>query len=156
MIRTFVQKDLQYVIEAHIRIYQNEYNYDHSFAEIITHAVNSFGCPGNHAREMLWVVESDQTASGSIGLTQVNENTAQLRWFLIEPEARGAGWGRKLIEQAVLFAKEQGYTSVILWTNESLDGARRLYQSVGFQLKEIRKQILSGQELTEEKWELAL
>jgi hypothetical protein len=27
MIRTFVQKDLEYVIEAHIRIYRDEYNY---------------------------------------------------------------------------------------------------------------------------------
>ncbi|OMF67843.1 GNAT family N-acetyltransferase [Paenibacillus sp. FSL R5-0766] len=156
MIRTFVQKDLQYVIEAHIRIYRNEYNYDHSFAEFITHAVNSFGLKGNHSREMLWIVELDQTASSSIGLTQVNENTAQLRWFLIEPEARGAGWGVKLIEQAILFAKEKDYTSVILWTNESLIGARRLYQSVGFEVKEVRKQMLSGQELTEEQWELVL
>lgn len=156
MIRTFVQKDLQYVIEAHIRIYRNEYNYDHSFAEFITNAVNSFGLKGNHSREMLWIVELDQTASGSIGLTQVNENTTQLRWFLIEPEARGAGWGGKLIEQAILFAKEKGYTSVILWTNESLIGARRLYQSVGFEVKEVRKQMLSGQELTEEQWELVL
>ncbi|CAM4202975.1 hypothetical protein [Paenibacillus xylanexedens] len=72
MIRTFVQKDLQYVIEAHIRIYRNEYNYDHSFTEFITH------------------------------------------------------------------------------------GARRLYQSVGFEVKEVRKQMLSGQELTEEQWELVL
>ncbi|MDQ0721750.1 GNAT superfamily N-acetyltransferase [Paenibacillus sp. W4I10] len=156
MIRTFVQKDLQYVIETHIRIYRNEYNYDHSFAEFITHAVDSFGLKGNHSREMLWIVELDQTASGSIGLTQVNENTAQLRWFLIEPEARGAGWGGKLIEQAILFAKEKDYTSVILWTNESLIGARRLYQSVGFEVKEVRKQMLSGQELTEEQWELVL
>ncbi len=107
MIRTFLQKDLQYVIEAHIRIYQNEYNYDDSFAEFITHAVNSFGCSGNHAREMLWIVELDQTASGSIGLTQVNEHTAQLRWFLIEPEARGAGWGRKLIDRQFLTQKNR-------------------------------------------------
>ncbi|MEO2260281.1 GNAT family N-acetyltransferase [Paenibacillus amylolyticus] len=156
MIRTFVQKDLQYVIEAHIRIYRNEYNYDHSFAEFITNAVDSFGLKGNHSRGMLWIVDLDQTASSSIGLTQVNENTAQLRWFLIEPEARGAGWGGKLIEQAILFAKEKDYTSVILWTNESLIGARRLYQSVGFEVKEVRKQMLSGQELTEEQWELVL
>lgn len=61
MIRIFVQKDLQYVIEAHIRIYRNEYNYDHSFAEFITNAVNSFGLKGNHSREMLWIarVRSD-------------------------------------------------------------------------------------------------
>lgn len=32
MIRSFIQKDLQYVIEAHIRIYRDEYNYDDSFA----------------------------------------------------------------------------------------------------------------------------
>ncbi|UOK65159.1 hypothetical protein MT997_12755 [Paenibacillus sp. OVF10] len=45
---------------------------------------------------------------------------------------------------------------MILWTNESLIGARRLYQSVGFEVKEVRKQKLSGQELTEEQWELVL
>lgn len=156
MIRTFVEKDLQYVIEAHIRIYRKEYNYDDSFAEFITNTVNSFGLTGNYSKEMLWIVELNQSTSGSLGVTQVNENTAQLRWFLIEPTARGAGWGRQLIEQAVLFAKEKGYTSMILWTNESLDGARRLYQSAGFEVKEVRKQVLSGQELTEEKWELAL
>lgn len=156
MIRPFVQKDLQYVIEAHIRIYKNEYNYDDSFAEFITNAVNMFGLTGPSVKEMLWIVELDQRPSGSIGLTQVNGTTAQLRWFLIEPEARGAGWGGQLIEQAVLFAKEQGYTSIILWTNESLDGARRLYQSFGFEVKKVREQVLSGQELTEEKWELAL
>jgi len=42
MIRTFVQKDLQYVIEAHIRIYRGEYNYDHSFAEFIVNTVHKF------------------------------------------------------------------------------------------------------------------
>jgi len=39
MIRTFIQKDLEYVIEAHIRIYRDEYNYDDSFAACITFAV---------------------------------------------------------------------------------------------------------------------
>ncbi|MEC0126697.1 hypothetical protein [Paenibacillus pabuli] len=52
MIRTFVEKDLQYVIEAHIRIYRDEYNYDHSFAEFIAHAVQEFERSGNYAREM--------------------------------------------------------------------------------------------------------
>ncbi|WP_186375390.1 hypothetical protein [Paenibacillus xylanexedens] len=39
MIRTFIQKDLQYVIEAHIRIDPDEYNYDDSFAACINEAV---------------------------------------------------------------------------------------------------------------------
>ncbi|MDN8592550.1 hypothetical protein B2I21_10230 [Chryseobacterium mucoviscidosis] len=156
MIRTFVQKDLEYVIEAHIRIYRDEYNYDHSFAEFIKDAVNEFKRSGNYAREMVWIIELNQTASGCIGLTQLDEQTAQLRWFLIEPEARNGGWGRQLIEQAVHFAREKGYSSIILWTNESLSGARRLYRSFGFEVVEFRKQVLSGQELTEEKWKLML
>ncbi|MDN4604187.1 GNAT family N-acetyltransferase [Paenibacillus sp. F6_3S_P_1C] len=156
MIRTFVQNDLQYVIEAHIRIYRDEYNYDHSFAEFIENAVNEFKRSGNYAREMVWIVEVNRTASGCIGLTQLDEQTAQLRWFLIEPEARNSGWGRQLIEEAVHFAREKGYASIILWTNESLSGARRLYQSIGFEVVEIRRQVQSGQELTEEKWELIL
>lgn len=64
--------------------------------------------------------------------------------------------GQEAYRTGSFFAKEKGYTSVILWTNESLIGARRLYQSVGFEVKEVRKQMLSGQELTEEQWELVL
>ncbi|UPK45614.1 MULTISPECIES: GNAT family N-acetyltransferase [Paenibacillus] len=156
MIRTFVQNDLQYVIEAHIRIYRDEYNYDQSFADFIKKAVNDFERTGNYEREMVWIIELNGTVSGCIGLTQLDEYTAQLRWFIIEPEARNAGLGRQLIEQAIHFARDKSYSSIILWTNESLSGARRLYQSFGFEVVEIRKQILSGQELTEEKWEMIL
>lgn len=39
MIRSFLQKDFYYVIEAHIRIYRDEYNYDDGFAAYITDEV---------------------------------------------------------------------------------------------------------------------
>lgn len=156
MIRTFIQKDLQYVIEAHSRIYGDEYNYDDSFAAFISETVQTFAQTGDFTSEMLWIVELSQRPCGSIGLTRVNETTAQLRWFLLEPEARGAGWGRKLLEHVIAYANQQGYRLILLWTNQSLLGARRLYESYGFEVKEIRTQILSGQELTEERWELAL
>lgn len=45
---------------------------------------------------------------------------------------------------------------IIALLNSSPIGARRLYQSVGFEVKKVRKQMLSGQELTEEQWELVL
>ncbi|WP_339183426.1 hypothetical protein [Paenibacillus sp. FSL R5-0701] len=45
---------------------------------------------------------------------------------------------------------------IIALLNLSPIGARGLYQSVGFEVKEVRKQMLSGQELTEEQWELVL
>jgi GNAT superfamily N-acetyltransferase len=156
MIRSFIQKDLQYVIEAHIRIYRDEYNYDDSFAVFISDAVQTFAHTGDFTREMLWIVELDHRPYGSIGLTRVNDSTAQLRWFLLEPEARGEGWGRRLIEHVIAYAIQQGYRSILLWTNQSLLGARKLYESYGFEVKEIRTELLSGQELKEERWELDL
>ncbi|PZT53448.1 GNAT family N-acetyltransferase [Paenibacillus silvae] len=156
MIRSFIQKDLQYVIEAHIRIYRDEYNYDDSFAVFISDAVQTFAHTGDFTREMLWIVELDHRPCGSIGLTRVNDSTAQLRWFLLEPEARGAGWGRRLIEHVIAYATQRGYRSILLWTNQSLLDARKLYELYGFEIKEIRTQLLSGQELTEERWELDL
>lgn len=54
MIRTFEQKDLQYVIEAHIRIYRNEYNYDHSFAIFVEQSVQEFGRACHHKKQMIW------------------------------------------------------------------------------------------------------
>jgi hypothetical protein len=39
MIRSFLQKDFQYVMEAHIRIDRDEYNYDDSSAACITDEV---------------------------------------------------------------------------------------------------------------------
>nr|WP_145403140.1 GNAT family N-acetyltransferase [Paenibacillus xylanexedens] len=156
MIRSFIQKDLQYVIEAHIRIYRDEYNYDDSFAVFISDAVQTFAHTGDFTREMLWIVELNHRPYGSIGLTRVNDSTAQLRWFLLEPEARGAGWGRRLIEHVIAYATQRGYRSILLWTNQSLLDARKLYELYGFEIKEIRTQLLSGQELTEERWELDL
>ena len=156
MIRTFEQKDLQYVIEAHIRIYRNEYNYDHSFAIFIEKSVQEFGRACHHKKQMIWIVDLDGVASGCIGLVELEEKTAQLRWFLIEPEVRNEGWGRQLLEHAIQFAREQNYASILLWTNQDLTGARRLYHSLGFHVVETKRHFLSGQELMEEKWVLPL
>lgn len=51
---------------------------------------------------------------------------------------------------------ETSIIMIIALLNLSPIGARGLYQSVGFEVKEVRKQMLSGQELTEEQWELVL
>lgn len=156
MIRMYEQKDLQHVIAAHIRIYRDEYNYDEGFAAFVKNAVQQFGHAGDLEHEMLWVVELDGRHAGSIGLVRADEHTAQLRWFLLEPGARGQGWGRKLLEQAIRFAEERSYGRIVLWTNEALTDARRLYSSFGFEIVEGQTQHLSGQNVNEEKWALRL
>lgn len=50
----------------------------------------------------------------------------------VDPAAQGRGIGRKLVLTAVGFARERGFTKMILTSNSGLVNALRLYESLGF------------------------
>jgi GNAT superfamily N-acetyltransferase len=86
----------------------------------------------------IWVIDYWGTVQGSIGIVETEPDTAQLRWFLIEPEFRGLGLGRKLMETCLNHCSEKGYRKVYLWTFDELDAARHLYKIFGFRVTETR------------------
>ncbi|WAH36105.1 GNAT family N-acetyltransferase [Alicyclobacillus dauci] len=156
MIRSFNNADAEYMVNSHYDIYQREYGYDLSFKEFIENSVNDFVDTADRNCEHIWILDLEGKQRGSIGLTRVNEATAQLRLFLIDPEARGFGFGGKLVKQAIDFARSNKYKKIILWTNSDLKSARHLYNRFGFKLVERKTSTLSNQILTEERWELPL
>lgn len=156
MIRFFQTEDADYIIESHYAIYHQEYHFDSTFREFIREGIQSFIGQANRSKESLWVLEIEGNLYGSIGITQLTDQTAQLRWFLINPSQRGNGWGRRLMAIAIEFCKEKRYEKIILWTNQRLVAARSLYQFYGFTIQEKREQFLSNQLIKEERWELDL
>lgn len=156
MIRSFHLEDTDYIIRSHYEIYNKEYHYDLSFKEFIENTLNEFIKRADRSKENIWILEMDDEPKGSIGITKVNEHVAQLRLFLVDPGVRGAGYGGQLIQKAIDFCREANYKTIILWTNSELKAARHLYEKYGFRLIETRIQTLSGQDLTEERWELSL
>ena len=58
---------------------------------------------------------------------------AQLRWFLVRPEARGQGLGRILLERALTFSRVAGYDRLVLWTVSDLEAAAHRYRQAGFE-----------------------
>lgn len=98
----------------------------------------------------------DRKFIGSIGIVNTGNSTAQLRWFLVEPEIRGKGLGNKLIKTALSFCKEKGYQQVFLWTINFLEIARKLYKKYGFQLVDTLEHDIWGRKLREEYWILKL
>jgi ribosomal protein S18 acetylase RimI-like enzyme len=155
VIRTIINSDdLEYIINAHCRIYSREYNFDDSFRQFIVRSVNNF--MHNNKKEQIWIVDLDGHRRGSIGIVDAGNGAAQLRWFLIEPECRGKGYGRELMEKAIQHSKDFKFEKIILFTHSQLLTARKLYANYGFKIAESHKEMYSGQEVIEERWELNL
>ena len=148
--------DIGYIAHRHAVFYSQSYGFDVSFDAYVASGLASFVTEFDPQKDHLWIVEDDTTIVGSIAIVKADEDTAQLRWFLVEPEARGKGLGKKLLHEAVEFCKRQNYRKIILWTVSKLKAARRLYERNGFQIADTKSHHIWGQDLTEELWELEL
>jgi N-acetylglutamate synthase-like GNAT family acetyltransferase len=93
---------------------------------------------------------------GCAAIVKFSETEAQLRWLLLHPALRSQGLGRKLVEEALAFSRDAGYSSVFLWTVSTLPAAAGLYRSVGFRETEKVTHELWGSQVTEVRYELEL
>ena len=146
----FDANDIAKIAERHRIIYQEEYGYNSEFADYVENfAKGNIDC--------IWIAESEGLFAGCISVVRVDDRTAQLRKFLVEPKMRGQGIGTKLIHRLIEYCKEKKYEKIFLWTVDELVAARRLYEEFGFNLTETKaKRFLWGKSITEQRWDLSL
>jgi GNAT superfamily N-acetyltransferase len=149
--------DMGRVIAMHGVLYAEEYGFDHGFEAYVAETVAEFGKLARPGLDRLWVAELDSRLVGSIAILGRDDGAAQLRWFLVDPEARGRGLGRRLIDESLSFCRAAGYRSVFLWTVTGLDAAARLYVAAGFRKTETKPPaLLWGVHLAEERYDLEM
>lgn len=153
-IRDYEAKDIEYVISRHREIYGAEYGFGPEFSDYVEKYVHKFDEHHDKRKENIWIAEANGRAVGMIAIVNVDASTAQLRWFLIEPEMRGLGLGYKLMNTVMDFCKEKEYKHVFLWTINYLEAARILYKRFGFELTESKANDTWGGHLVEERWDL--
>ncbi len=150
-IRSHRPGDIGYVIHRHGVLYSNEYGFNHEFDAYVAQGMAGF-IQNISDREHLWIAENQGKFAGSVAVVRRNNNTAQLRWLIVEPGNRKKGIGKQLVNEAVRFSKEKKYRSILLWTIDFLDAARHLYDKAGFRLDRTKTSQVWGQTLNEECW----
>jgi N-acetylglutamate synthase-like GNAT family acetyltransferase len=147
--------DIGYLTYLHGTLYAEEYGLNYVFEAYVAATLADF-VKGHTDRERIWIVEKDGHIRGSIAIVKSSEEMAQLRWFLLHPDLRGHGIGKLLIEEAVNFCKQSGYSRVFLLTVSELLAAAALYKSAGFQLTEEETHPIWGVVITEQRYDLEL
>ncbi len=146
--------DMGRVIALHGMLYAEEYGFDHGFEAYVAETVAEFGRLARPGLDRLWVAERAGQLVGSIAIVGREDGAAQLRWFLVHPDARGSGLGRRLLHEALTFCRAAGYRSVYLWTVTGLEAAARLYVADGFRKTETKPPAtLWGVDLAEERYD---
>lgn len=148
--------DMGWVVQAHGRLYHEEYGWDERFEALVAGIVAEFVQRFDPSRERCWIAELDGRPVGSVFLKKETAKTAKLRLLLIEPAARGRGLGRRLVAECIGFARAKGYRKLVLWTQSNLAAARHIYAQAGFRLAKTQRHRDFGYDLTGEFWELDL
>jgi DNA-binding MarR family transcriptional regulator/GNAT superfamily N-acetyltransferase len=148
--------DMGWVVHRHGALYAQEYGWDERFEALVAGIVAGFVRDFDPARERCWIAQMDGEPAGSVFLVKQSRTTAKLRLLLVEPQARGRGLGKRLVQECIGFARAKGYRKLVLWTQSNLDAARSIYRSCGFKLVKRQKHASFGVKLTGEYWELVL
>ncbi|WP_262699689.1 MULTISPECIES: bifunctional helix-turn-helix transcriptional regulator/GNAT family N-acetyltransferase [Streptomyces] len=149
--------DLGWIVQRHGAVYAREFGWNAEFEALVARIVGEFGASHDPARERAWIAELDGRPVGSVMCVRDERPvTARLRLLLVEPEARGRRIGERLVGTCIDFAREAGYRELVLWTNDVLTSARRIYERAGFELIAEKRHGGYGSPLVGQDWRLVL
>jgi ribosomal protein S18 acetylase RimI-like enzyme len=157
IIRTGLEPgDIGYITYLHGALYAREYALDRTFEGDVAIRMGEFAKTYDSRKDYFAVAELDGKIVGSIVINGLSDENAQLRWFLVHPDARGRGLGRQLIDSAIAFCRERGFKKVGLWTISELKAAAHLYRQAGFVVTREETHEIWGATRTEQEYELVL
>ncbi|MEJ8669425.1 MULTISPECIES: GNAT family N-acetyltransferase [unclassified Streptomyces] len=149
--------DLGWIVQRNAALYAAEYGFNADYEGLVARIVADFAEDHDPHLERVWIAELDGRPVGCVMLVRDEAPaTARLRLLLVEPDARGLGIGDRLVSAVVDFARGVGYRDLVLWTNDVLAAARRIYRRHGFVLSAETPHRSFGKDLTGQDWRLDL
>ena len=149
--------DIGYVVYLHGCMYGGEYGYGIGFETYVALGLHEFYKNYDSSRDRVWICEHENRMIGFLLLMHRGKDSAQLRYFLILPDYRGIGLGKRLMDLFMEFLKQCNYTSAYLWTVDELPAAASLYTRHGFRLTEEKPaSAFFGKPLREQRYDLVM
>lgn len=156
VLRPFRPDDAPWLVDQHGTLYARDEGFDDSFAPLVARILDDFMANHDPDCERGWIATRAGARLGSIFCVRQDETTAKLRLFLLVPQARGLGLGKRLLSTCMAFARQAGYREMVLWTHESHTAACALYRATGWQLRDSKPVHSFGVDLVEQSWKIQL
>ena len=149
--------DIGHITSRQALIYAGEYGWDISYEALVARLFADFVTTFDPAKEASFVAVDGGTILGSVFLFRGDdEGVAKLRLLYVEPGARGLGLGRALVDACIDAARARGYRRLVLWTQDCLVSARRIYTAAGFERVSQQANPAFGKVLNSQVWALGL
>lgn len=85
-------------------------------------------------RGQCFVVLQNAVQVGVFVLQELRSDVIEIKNIAVGIEYQGKGYGKRLLEQAVVIARKAGYHKITIATGNSSIGQLALYQKVGFEM----------------------
>jgi DNA-binding MarR family transcriptional regulator/N-acetylglutamate synthase-like GNAT family acetyltransferase len=156
MLRQHQPGDMGWIVHRQAILYAEEWGWDETYEALAADIVAQFIKNYDPKHERCWIAERDGVRVGAVFIAKASDEIAKLRLLHVEPDARGLGIGKKLVEECVRFSRQVGYKKITLWTQSILHTARHIYKQAGFRPVREERHHSFGKDLTAETWELDL
>jgi len=146
--------DMAYTVSRQAILYAEEYGWIKGYESLASRIAADFIDKHDPKYERCWMAVRHGEIVGSVFVVRKSKTVAQLRMLYVEPSARGLGIGKRLVREVIEFSRRTGYRKIVLWTNNVLVSARRIYEHEGFTLVSEEKHRMFGPETVGQMWEL--
>ncbi|NSL86746.1 MarR family transcriptional regulator [Chitinophaga sp. Mgbs1] len=146
--------DVGYLIYLHGELYARESGYNLEFESYVCKTFHDFLPTYNTNKDRVFLATCDNKIVGAVAIIGSSRHLAQLRWFIVHPDFRGKGLGKKLLQEAIDFCREKLYQKVYLLTTDMQATAIDLYKRNGFRKTGEKHLQQWGQQLYEQRFEL--
>jgi GNAT superfamily N-acetyltransferase len=131
-LRPYGDGDTNCILSLMREVFIDEMGWDRAFLVDAAHTLKEILTAHMDIRDLFLVCHSRTKVVGVLILIDVGGNTGFIRWLVVHGDARGIGLGRLLLDRALAFARDAGFTRVRLVTVRDLSRAFDFYLKAGF------------------------